>query len=443
VAPLRYPGCQPTRGGYLKIKATGAGTIKHDDCRRSVPESIAPTFTLRFFIEPNDPPPYIQTILPVRTGAKIRRMDVEPTTASVIDDADLVLQFESLGDNCELGLVQRRAGAEPLGLLRFAGAPLRNLVRGLNARFANIADPAHIRLNAENGEYMVKLTKYDYTYHAHVRASDMDPDALHRQQRRTVGFLAKKLIADLETPTKILVFRQNEPLSASDLVDLRIALSSYGPSILLWVQKALPGHPPGSVEVADERMMVGYVRRLAERDRVPDLDFESWMQVLRRAHALSLGARDGRLVRTASIPPARTELIFGIEGNAGPHLGLGWSGPEAGYQWSIGERSMITLDVPGEAGEYWLEMDVTPYIKPPLLPRQRLDVLIAGGLVHSFVQLPRGEVGCVVPGDLVAGRKTIEIVLDHPNAASPMLVAGDNDDRRLAVSFRRLALICA
>jgi hypothetical protein len=370
-------------------------------------------------------------------------MDVETNTASVLGDRDLVLQFESIGDNCELGLVQRHAGAEPLGLLRFAGTPLRNLLRGLNARFANIADPGHVRISPENGEYMVKLTKYDFTYHAHVRIGEMEPEALHRQQCRTVGFLARKLMSDLENSSKILVFRQNEPLSASDLVDLRIALSAYGQSILLWVQKAAPGHPPGSVEVADERMMVGYVRRLADRDAVPNLDFASWMQVLRRAHMISLHATEGRLVRAAAAPPMRTELTFGHEGNAGPNLGRGWSGPEAGYQWAVGERSLVSLDVPGESDEYWLEMDVTPYIRPPLLPRQRLDVLIEGTLVHSFVALPRGEVGCVVPGNLVAGRPKIEIVLDHPHAASPMLVAGEYDDRRLGVSFRRLALVCA
>jgi hypothetical protein len=370
-------------------------------------------------------------------------MDVDPNAASVMDDADLVLQFESVGDNCELGLVQRMAGAEPLGLLRFAGAPLRNLLRGLNARFANIADPGHIRISAEHGEYMVKLTKYDFTYHAHVKVGEMEPEALHQQQRRTVGFLAKKLISDLEHPSKLLVFRQNEPLSGSDLVDLRIALSAYGPCILLWVQQAMPGHPPGSVEVADERMMVGFVRRLAERETVPDLDFVSWMQVLRRAYAISLHSVEGRLPRAAADPPARTELTFGYEGNAAPHLGPGWSGPEAGYQWAVGERSLITVDVPGVTDDYWLEMDVTPYVRPPLLPRQRLDVLIDGTLVHSFVELPRGEVGCVVPGNLVAGRPAIEIMLDHPHAASPMLVAGDSDDRRLGVSFRRLALVCA
>jgi hypothetical protein len=370
-------------------------------------------------------------------------MDANPNTAPVMDDADLVLQFESIGDNCELGLVQRQAGAEPLGLLRFAGTPLRNLLRGLAARFVNIADPAHIRVSPENGEYMVKLTKYDFTFHAHVKIGEMEPEVLHAQQCRTIGFLANKLIADLETPTKILVFRQNEPLSGSDLVDLRIALAAYGPSILLWVQKASPGHPPGSVEVADERMMVGYVRRLAERESVPNLDYESWMQVLRRAHAISLHANEGRLVRGAVDPPARTELTFGFEGNAASSLGYGWSGPEAGYQWAVGERSLVTLEVPGVADEYWLEMDVVPYVKLPLLPRQRLDVVIGGTLVHSFAALPRGEVGCVVPAHLVAGRRAIEVVLDHPHAASPMLVSGDGDDRRLGVSFRRLALICA
>ena len=370
-------------------------------------------------------------------------MDADPNVAPGLDDRSLVLQFESIGDNCELGLVQRRAGAEPLGLLRFAGVPLRNLLRGLKAGFANIADPNHVRISPEHGEYMVKLTKYDFTYHAHVKENEMTPEALHRQQCRTVRFLAEKLITDLRHPAKILVFRQNEPLLASDLADLRIALSAYGPSTLLWVQEACPGHPPGTVQVADERMMVGYVRRLADRECVPDLDFTSWMRMLRRAHVVWSRKRDGRLLPDAADPPATTELTFGAGGNAGASLGYGWSAPEAGYQWAVGERSIITVELPGESDQYWLEMDVVPYMKPPLLPRQRLDVMVGTTWVHSFVTLPRGEVGCVIPGRLLAGQPAVEIVLHHPHAASPMLVAGEADDRRLAVAFRRLALVCA
>src|SRR5436305_104536 len=33
---------------------------------------------------------------------------------------DLATRFESLGDNCEFGILQRLEGAEPLGLLRWA-----------------------------------------------------------------------------------------------------------------------------------------------------------------------------------------------------------------------------------------------------------------------------------------------------------------------------------
>jgi hypothetical protein len=371
-------------------------------------------------------------------------MNLDLNTATALDDRDLVLQFESIGDNCELGLVQRQAGSEPLGLLRFASAPLRAVLRALDARFGGIDDPRHIRIQEENGEYMVKLTKYDFYYHAHVAVGDMTPEAIHRQQCRTVGFLARKLIEDLENPTKILVFRQNEQVSAGDLTDLRIALSAYGPGILLWVQEACPGHPPGTVDVADERLLVGYVRHLAARENVPDLDLESWMSVLRRAYALSLLPASERFgtAQAAAGAMARTALIFGLEGNAKPALGYGWSGPEAGFQWSIGERSLLILDNPGDAAEYWLEMDVIPYIRPPLLPAQRLDVTIDGTLVHSLDRVPRGKIGCVVPGRLVAGREKVEIVLDHPHAASPMLIAGEKDDRRLAIAFSSLALVC-
>jgi hypothetical protein len=53
-------------------------------------------------------------------------------------DRDLVLQFESLGDSCELGLVQRMVGVEPLGMFRFAGAPWRTPGRSVcSPRTAN------------------------------------------------------------------------------------------------------------------------------------------------------------------------------------------------------------------------------------------------------------------------------------------------------------------
>ena len=372
--------------------------------------------------------------------------NVSPETESP-GDRDLALRFESLGDNCELGLVQRHMGAEPLGLLRFAGTPLRNLLRAMDARFAGMADPEHIRLQPEHGEYMIRLTKYDFIYHADVKIGDVEPEALHRQQMRSVRFLVGKLIGDLEDPQKIMVFRQNEPLPAIDLVDLRLALSRFGPSTLLWVTAACSGHPPGSVDVIDPRFMVGYVRRLADRQNVPDFDAESWITVLRRAWALWPARRSGstetNFAPAPLAPPGRVDTIFGVEGNARGCTGFGWSAPEDGFIWSIEDRSQILLDCPADASDYWLEMDVIPYTAPPSVPHQTLTVTINGQDVHRFEPLQRGVIGCNVPGRLIRGRSKVDIVLEHPHAASPRAVAGEKDDRRLAIAFRRLSLICA
>jgi len=46
---------------------------------------------------------------------------------------ELMYRFESLGDNCEFGLVQRRCGAEPLGLFRFASIGTEQVARALEA----------------------------------------------------------------------------------------------------------------------------------------------------------------------------------------------------------------------------------------------------------------------------------------------------------------------
>ena len=373
--------------------------------------------------------------------------DIAPA-AAVLSDRDLVLQFESLGDNCELGMVQRMVGAEPLGLFRFAGAPLRHLLRGMDARFEGMADPEFVRIRPENGEYMVKLAKYDYVYHANVKVGAEDPETLHRQHTRNIRFLVDEFLADLENPEKILVFRQNEPLTASDLVDLRSALSRFGPSTLLWVTQACPGHPPGSVDVIDRSFMVGYVKWLAPRNNVPNLDTETWLTVLRRSWNLWPARRSGTTEAVVAPTPnaepaARVDLTFGADGNSEPSTGFGWSKPENGFTWSIEDRSLLMIDAPPRASDYWLEMDVIPYMAPPSVPQQILTVSINGTAIHRFEPLKRGRVGCSVPGALVHGHDSVEILLEHPCAASPSDVAGEKDERRLAIAFRTVSLICA
>ena len=372
--------------------------------------------------------------------------------AAELTDRELMLEFESIGDSCEFGLVQRNAGAEPLGLLRFSGVPITHLTRALERRFDGIAEPENIRPQVENGEYMVKLTKYDFIYHAFVREHEMDADTLRQREVRRTRFLVNKLIGDLENPAKVLVIRQNEPLLAHDLAMLRAALGRYGASTLLWVLEATPGHPPGTVEIADDHLLVGYVRWLAPREDAPNIDHESWLRVCREAHALwrpaavtdsmpvSMGAAAAAAPTSSAI---WIEALFGADGNGPENTGSGWSAPENGFTWAIDDRSVLVFDAPAPAEHFVLDINVIPYQAPPRLPDQRLSISVNGQLVHEFAALPRGTVSCRIPGGLLRGRDKVEIVFEHPDAARPCDIAGEDDQRRLAVAFCSLTLKAA
>ena len=77
--------------------------------------------------------------------------EIEPPLDG-LGDRDLMMGFESLGDDCEFGFAQRGSGAEPLSLLRFGGIRLHRLHEALETRFAGIDDPANLAVRGGPGE---------------------------------------------------------------------------------------------------------------------------------------------------------------------------------------------------------------------------------------------------------------------------------------------------
>ena len=349
-----------------------------------------------------------------------------------MSDRDLVLNFESLGNSCEFGLVQRRVGAEPLGLLRFAGGRLPNIVRALNARFDGMAEPENVQIGQYRDEYMIRLSKYGFVYHTHLLTNEAEPQAVREQQLRVLPFRVNKLLDDLRTAGKVMVFRQDEPLLANDLLDLRAALGSIGPATLLWVQAARDGHPAGSAEFISRRLMTGYVRRLATPGNAPDLDLASWLLMLRRAYALWRGVPND--------PLPFVEIVFGKDGNAGAFTDAGWADPEDGFTWAIGERSVLRIPPPREAPSFHLKIEVAPFVAPPALPAQTQEIIINGEPVAVFNPLRHGHSIATIPGPLVNRPEGLTIAFSHPRAARPSDLGLGADDRALAVSFRRLRL---
>jgi capsular polysaccharide biosynthesis protein len=203
---------------------------------------------------------------------------------------DLMLAFESLGDNCEFGLVQRHAGVEPLGLLRFAGTSLGNLIAALKTKFDGLGNPDTVTVYpaGEPGrrEFLVHETSLDTRYHTFILEGEIDPEELRQREAKRLTFLRGKILEDLAVGEKIWVWREFSMTDPARLRPLMAALRALGPNTLLWVVGADGEHLSGTVERLDHDFLKGYVERLAPYDNATDISPKSWFEVCENAYGL-------------------------------------------------------------------------------------------------------------------------------------------------------------
>ncbi len=186
------------------------------------------------------------------------------------DTRDLLLHFESLGDNCEFGLVQRAAGIEPLGLLRFATIyqpfedKLACLASALNRGFEGLGAPGTISFDLfDTGaprEYFANDAVYSLRYHTGIYENTADAAELERREIRRLSFLRRKLLEDLANGEKIWVWKCIATTSPEQLTPLLIALRQFGrQNTLLWV--VADDHPAraGTAERLGANLLKGYI----------------------------------------------------------------------------------------------------------------------------------------------------------------------------------------
>jgi predicted O-methyltransferase YrrM/capsular polysaccharide biosynthesis protein len=226
----------------------------------------------------------------------------------------LVACFESLGDSCEFGLVQREAGAEPLGLLRFAGFPgaaedrLEDLVTALDRGFDGLGDPdtVEVILAGEPGhqEYVVRESVYGLFYHTFLGPTDVEAATLRRNETIRLRFLRRKLLTDLASAEKIFVWKCNVAIDVMRVRRLLAALRRHGPATLLWVcaADAAPGRV-GSVEQLADGLLRGVIDRFAPYDGMTNISNAAWRTICATALAL-LGSHTAADEAGGTIIPA-------------------------------------------------------------------------------------------------------------------------------------------
>ncbi len=205
---------------------------------------------------------------------------------------ELLEQFESLGDNCEFGFVQRFHGAEPSSLFRWATAPLHGVLRGLEDGWADIYSWEHLKPWAFD---MAWDDKYQCAFHCAVHSSRSSEDApfefvLPEVERRAVWeadrskfiHLRDKTIASLKTGNKIYVVKANAGLTLSECLALKAALDQYLPHRLLCVVPASTFAFDG-VMLIEPGLKLATISTLASYHRVELAAYGEWTNLLQTA----------------------------------------------------------------------------------------------------------------------------------------------------------------
>ena len=231
-----------------------------------------------------------------RAAALTKTADASPAATRSISSRpirDLMQGFESLGDNCEFGLVQQQAGVTSTGLLRFNGffAPpefrLEKLVAALQRKFDGLGAPGTISVLPEGEpgqrELIVRETAYGMLYHSGVREGQIDPETQIERAAKILGYLRERLLENLATGQKIWVWKSQCKTPREDIQPLLETLRQMGPNILLWVAEADDDHAAGSVEPLEADLIRGYVDHFAPYGSVANIHSTSWFEVCWRA----------------------------------------------------------------------------------------------------------------------------------------------------------------
>jgi hypothetical protein len=155
---------------------------------------------------------------------------------------ELIKKFESLGHNCEFGLVQRILQAEPIGLLRFGGIAPKDILRGLEQGFEGIDDPTQITLltemNAGTEQYVIRCERYGMQFHSFHATAETPPERMRERMSQHLGLLRRKFVEDMHAGDKIFVLHHPACNSVAQVRPYLNLLREYGPSALLFVTPA-------------------------------------------------------------------------------------------------------------------------------------------------------------------------------------------------------------
>jgi len=198
---------------------------------------------------------------------------------------DVFRKFETIGINCEFAFVQRRAGVEESGLLRWAFInSLSGLVKGLNNNFQDIYALENI---TPHGAKMVRDETYEIAFHSNLPYDERNVFTMpwatfktaYRTERDKIIHLRDKTIENLKDGHKIFVYKHHRPTSEEHAHYIKEAMSRIGDCALLIVSPANEENPAGTVRKSGSSIYWGYIDRIAPIGRADTGNDAGWLEI--------------------------------------------------------------------------------------------------------------------------------------------------------------------
>lgn len=208
---------------------------------------------------------------------------------------DFLKEFESIGDNCEFGMIQKLYGFDEGSLLKWARIPkIYQLINFLENDFKEFYLLDNI---SPKWDDMIEDTKYGLWFHSdlgsvmseNVRRWTLDDADARKQiyeveyEKRT--YLLKKFKNAIAENGKIFVYKMNALVEPSAIVRLHAALRRHGKANLLHVEQAAEGEACYRVAERGDGLWRSCLPRFAPYWPVTDYLPGAWEELCEEAYA--------------------------------------------------------------------------------------------------------------------------------------------------------------
>jgi hypothetical protein len=214
--------------------------------------------------------------------------------------AALLQRFESLGDNCEFGFVQRANGYEGGGLLRWSISPLDKLIVCLETDFRDLYMFDNLAPSAPD---MVRDVATGLMFHTQMHSIDghfVLGDAarleIYAREKHKMDYLLDKFRRKIREQDTVCVYKRNSGITDTDAKRLQQSLNKLGPSHLLVVTSTADHTRWGAAERSKSGFLAGWIDEFAPYFAADHISIRIWNLLLRNAsgYISSEGGDEGK-----------------------------------------------------------------------------------------------------------------------------------------------------